>query len=57
MVTKNADADKHNYSAYSIEFDSRSELSFTDGSIGKKSLSLEMTWAYLYILIMNVEIS
>ena len=57
MVTKNADADKHNYSAYSIEFDSRSELSFTDESIGKKSLSLEMTWAYLYILIINVEIS
>ena len=57
MITKNADADKRNYSAYGIEFDSRSEFSFTDGSIGKKSLSLEMTWAYLYILIINVDIS
>ena len=34
-LTKNADPDKYKYSGYSIEFDSRSELSFMDGSMGR----------------------
>ena len=33
--TKNADPDKYKYSSYGIRFDSRSEFSFTDGSMGK----------------------
>ena len=35
VLTKNADLDKYKYSDYGIGFDSRSEFSFTDGSIGK----------------------
>ena len=34
-LTKNADPDKCKYSGYEIGFDSRSEFSFTDGSVGK----------------------
>ena len=34
-LTKNADPDKYKYSGYSIGFDSHSEFSFTDGSMGK----------------------
>ena len=34
-LTKNADLDKWRYSSNSIGFDSRSEFSFTDGSMGK----------------------
>ena len=34
-LTKNADPDKYKYSGYEIGFDSRSEFSFTDGSVGK----------------------
>ena len=34
-LTKNADLDKYKYSDCSTGFVSRSELSFTDGSIGK----------------------
>ena len=34
-LTKNADRDKHKYSSYSIGYDSRSELLFTDRSMGK----------------------
>ena len=34
-VTKNADPDKYKYSGYEIGFDSRSEFSFIDGSVGK----------------------
>ena len=34
-LTKNADLDKYKYSDYLIRFDSRSEVSFTDGSMGK----------------------
>ena len=34
-LTKNADPDKYKYSDYGIEFDSRSEFSFTDGNLGK----------------------
>ena len=34
-LNKNADPDKYKYSGYSRGFDSRSEFSFTDGSMGK----------------------
>ena len=34
-LTKNADPDKYKYSSYSIGFDSRSELSYRDRSMGK----------------------
>ena len=34
-LTKNADPDKSNYSDYGKIFYSRSEFSFTDGSVGK----------------------
>ena len=34
-LTKNADLDKCKYTGYSIGSDSRSEFSFTDGSVGK----------------------
>ena len=43
MINKDADPDKYKYSGYGIGFDSRSEFSFTDGSMGKKTLlSLEL---------------
>ena len=35
MLTKNVDLDKYIYSGYDIGFDSRSEFSFTDGSMGR----------------------
>ena len=34
-LTKNADPDKYKYSGYGIGFDSRSQFSFIDGSMGK----------------------
>ena len=34
-LTKNADPGKYKYSGYGIGFDSRSEFSFTDGSMRK----------------------
>ena len=34
-LTYNSDPDKYKYSTYGIEFDSRSEFSWTDGSMGK----------------------
>ena len=34
-LNKNADLDKYKYSGYAIGFDSRSEFSLTDGSVGK----------------------
>ena len=37
---KNADLDKCKYSSYHIGFDSCSEFSYTDGSVGKISLFL-----------------
>ena len=41
-LTKNADLDKYKYRGYGIGFDSRSEFSFTDGSMGKMPLFLEL---------------
>ena len=35
MLAKNADPDKDVYSGYGIGFDSRSEFSLPDGSMGK----------------------
>ena len=40
-LTKNADLDKCKYSAYIIEFDSRSEFLFTYGLVGKIFLFLK----------------
>ena len=34
-LAKNADMDKYVYSGYGMEFDSRSEFSLLDGSVGK----------------------
>ena len=34
-ITKNPDPDKYKYSGYGIGFDSRSEFSFTDGTMGQ----------------------
>ena len=39
-LTKNTDLDKYKYSSLGIGFDSLSEFSFTDGSIGKMSFFL-----------------
>ena len=38
----NADLDKHKYSGYDIRFNSRSEFSLLDGTMGKMSLLLEL---------------
>ena len=40
-LTKNADSDKYKYSGYGIGFDSRSEFSFTDASMGKNVIIFE----------------
>ena len=34
-LTKNADPDRYKFSGYGIRFDSRSEFSLSDGSVGK----------------------
>ena len=41
-ANENADPDKYKYSGYSIGFDSRSKFSFTNGSMGKMSLFVEL---------------
>ena len=41
-LTKNAGPEKYKYSSFSIGFNSRSEFSFTDGSMGKMSSILEL---------------
>ena len=38
-LTKNADPYKYKYTSYDIEFDSRSEFLFTNGSNGKNVIS------------------
>ena len=43
MITKNADSDKCKYSGYGRGFDSYSEFLFTDGSMGKMLLFMELT--------------
>ena len=40
-LIKNAESGKCKYSIYVIAFDSRSEFSFTDGSVGKSVIFLE----------------
>ena len=37
-LTKNADPDKYDYSGYGIGFDSRSEFSFKNRSMGKNAI-------------------
>ena len=41
-LTNNSDPDKYKYSGYAIGFDHRSKFLFTDGSIGKILLFLEL---------------
>ena len=41
-LTKNADLAKYKYSGYGIGFNSRSEFSFIDRSVGKMSLFSEL---------------
>ena len=50
-LTKNTNPDKSKYSGYDTGFDSRSEFSFTDWSVGKTLLFLELIWVHLNILI------
>ena len=40
-LTKNADPDKYVYSSYGIGFDTRSEFSLPDGSVGENVNILE----------------
>ena len=42
-------------SDYGKVFDSCWEFSFTDGSMGKISILLELIWAHLWILIMKIK--
>ena len=46
-LTKNADPDKYIYGGYNIGFDSRSEFSFTDESMGKNVITFGagMSWS------------
>ena len=41
-LTKDTDPDKYKYSGYGIGFDSRSEFSLTDGSLGKSDIIFEV---------------
>ena len=62
-LTKNNDSDKYKYSGYGIGFDSRSEFSFTDGSMGENviifwadmSSSVQIDNTGKYILIVGEE--
>ena len=47
---------KYKYSSYHVGVDSCSEFSFTDGTMGKMSLFLELIWAHLYILVIKKDI-
>ena len=40
-LTKNSDPDKYKYSRYGVGFDSCSELSFRDGSMGRNVIIFE----------------
>ena len=54
--TKNFDLDNYKYRVYGLRFDSRSELSFTDESVGKNVINFGTVWAHLYILIIKIKI-
>ena len=56
-LTKNTDLDKDKYSGYGIEFDSYSEFSSLDDSMEEMSLFLELTWAYLHVLLIRKKVS
>ena len=46
-LAKNADPDKYVYSGYIIGFDSRSEFSLPDGSVGKNVIifGVDLSWS------------
>ena len=49
-LTKNADPDKYKYSSYRIVFDSHSEFSLSDGSLGKNVFIFEVNMgSYVHI--------
>ena len=56
QLTKNADSDKYVYSGYGIGFDSRSEFSLTDGSVGKDFIIFGADMRSLWILIIREKI-
>ena len=55
--TNNADLTKFNYSCYSIEFYSRLEFVFREGSFGENVIIFEVDLIYLFILIIKIKIS
>ena len=57
LTKNNADPHKYKYCGFGIGFDSLSEFSFTDGSMGKKLFFLESIGSHLCILITEIEIS
>ena len=56
-LNKSADPDKYKYSDYDIGFNFRSQFLFTDGSMGKNALFLELIWDHLCMLTMREKIS
>ena len=60
-LTKNFDPVKGKYSSYSIGFDSRSECSFINVSVGKNVIIFVLIcahiWAHLCLLIIKLKIS
>ena len=56
-LIKNADPDKYKYSGYDIWFDSRSEFSSTNKSMGKNVIFLALKLDHLCILIIWDDIS
>ena len=54
-LAKNADPDKYKCSDCNIGFDSRSEFSLTDGSLGNNAITFGV-WAPLWILITKIKI-
>ena len=48
---------KYKYSVYGIGFNSRSEFSSTDKTMGKMPLFLELRWPRLCTLIIKIKIS
>ena len=49
-LTKNADLDKYKDNSYSIGFDSSSEFSLLDGTMGKNVIIFWAIWAHLSML-------
>ena len=55
-LTNNANLDKCKYTGYGIGFDSCSEVLFTDGSLEKMALCLELIFAHLCMLMIREKI-